>query len=72
MSLMKSPVDTQTEGILRMFSAGPFAPAEVTPVVENLTRRGYLRRQGPGRQGRILFAITQLGLSLLKRCSPQK
>ena len=72
MSLMLTPATTEEEGTLRMFSAGPFAPPTVTPVIQKLVRSGHLRRNGTGRQGRVLFSITGLGERLLARCPPQR
>ena len=73
MSFMKSPVSTEAEGILRLLSAGPFAPpSDDLEEWMSLARRGYIRRNGVGRQGRVLFSITGMGERLLDRCPPQR
>lgn len=73
MSLMLTPVTTEVEGILRLLSAGPFAPpnSELEEWMK-LARRGYIRRNGIGRQGRVLFSITGMGERMLERCPPQR
>lgn len=72
MSLMRSPVTTEVEGILRLLSSGPFAPpTETLPEWMKLAQRGYIRRQGTGRQGRVLFSITGSGERILARCPKQ-
>lgn len=72
MSLMLTPVSTRAEGILRLLSAGSFAPpsSEIEDWMK-LARSGYIRRHGVGRQGRVLFSITDSGQRLLARCPKQ-
>lgn len=74
MSLMRSPVTPEVEGILRLLSTGPFAPNNsiMSPVWEDLCRRGYIRRNGVVLSGRVRFSLTGSGERLLSRCPPQR
>jgi DNA-binding PadR family transcriptional regulator len=73
MSLMLTPVTPEVEGILRLLSSGPFAPpTEMLPEWMKLAQRGYIRRNGVGRQGRVLFSITGMGERMLARCPSQR
>lgn len=73
MSLLRSPVTPEAEGILRLLSTGPFAPdrSMVSPTWDDLCRRGYIRRNGVGNQGRVRFSITGSGERMLARCPRQ-
>lgn len=69
---MRSPISTEAEGILRLLSAGPFAPpSDALEEWMSLARKGYIRRNRVGRQGRVLFSITGAGERLLDRCPSQ-